>query len=287
MNESVVQQNCDTPLLSVVIPVYNERATIAEIISRVQVVALDKQIIIVDDYSTDGTREYLAELAGACRAAEAQGTLAKGRLKFLFQDRNYGKGAALRRGFREVTGQIVVIQDADLELNPEEYGRLVEPIQLGLADVVYGSRFLNKGREEVPPSHYWGNKFLTGASNITTGLKLTDVWTCYKTFRREVLDGIELRENRFAFEPEFTAKIASCKWRVCEVPVSYACRTNAEGKKISWKDGFRGIACTIYYGIVARFQVSDYGESGSRGAETALTNNVRNPQAVPLASKPL
>jgi glycosyltransferase involved in cell wall biosynthesis len=284
MNESVAEQNCDPPLLSVVIPVYNERATIAEIISRVQAVALDKQIIIVDDYSTDGTREYLAELAGACRAAEAQGALAKGRLKFLFQDRNHGKGAALRRGFREVSGQIVVIQDADLELNPEEYGRLVEPIQLGLADVVYGSRFLNKGREEVPPSHYWGNKFLTGASNITTGLKLTDVWTCYKTFRREVLDGIELRENRFAFEPEFTAKIASCKWRVCEVPVSYACRTNAEGKKISWKDGFRGIACTIYYGIVARFQVSDH---GSRGAETARTNNVRKRQAVPLASKPL
>src|SRR6266481_921952 len=211
MSEQTGHKSYDPPLLSVVMPVYNERTTIEEIILQVQSVGIDKEIILVDDFSTDGTREYLTRLADTCRAAEAQGILEQTRLKILFQDRNYGKGAALRRGFQEAAGKIVVIQDADLELNPQEYGRLIEPIQLGVADIVYGSRFLNKGRQEVPRAHYWGNKFLTGASNIFTGLKLTDVWTCYKTFRREVLRGVRLRENRFAFEPEFTAKVANRK----------------------------------------------------------------------------
>jgi glycosyltransferase involved in cell wall biosynthesis len=280
MSEYPGHKTYDPPLLSVVMPVYNERTTIEEIILQVKSVDIDKEIIIVDDCSTDGTREYLEGLAEACRAGEAQGTLEQPRLKIFFQDRNYGKGAALRRGFQEAIGQIVVIQDADLELNPQEYGRLIEPIQLGIADIVYGSRFLSKGREEIPPAHYWGNKFLTAASNIFTGLRLTDVWTCYKTFRREVLRGLQLRENRFAFEPEFTAKIASRKWRVREVPVSYSCRSHEQGKKISWKDGFRGIACTIYYGIVARFQLPRRGESN-------LALGVRKPHAVPAASKPL
>lgn len=237
------------PLLSVVMPVYNERATIEEIISRVLAVNIEKEIVVVDDCSTDGTREYLQRLAVLFEARKC-GT--SGNLRFLFQDKNCGKGAALRRGFQEVTGEIVVIQDADLELDPREYGKLIAPIQLGRADVVYGSRFLGRKRESVPPSHFWGNRFLTLASNICTGLHLTDVWTGYKTFRREVLDGMCLCEDRFGFEPEFTAKIAAAGWRVSEVPVSYVCRTQKEGKKISWRDGFRGLGCTLYYSIPSR-----------------------------------
>jgi glycosyltransferase involved in cell wall biosynthesis len=271
------------PLLSVVMPVYNERSTIEEIILRVQAVDIEKELIIVDDFSKDGTREYLMSLAKGGRTIEAQAMFELGRLKILFQDRNYGKGAALRRGFQEATGQIVVIQDADLELNPQEYGKLITPIQSGIADVVYGSRFLNKKREDVPPSHYWGNKLLTAASNICTGLDMTDVWTGYKTFRREVLDGITLRENRFAFEPEFTAKIARRGWRMREVPVSYSCRNHKAGKKISWKDGFRGLACTFYYGTFSRFHFGDR----MRTAELDLAMGVTKPQAVPQISKQL
>jgi glycosyltransferase involved in cell wall biosynthesis len=239
----------DVPLLSVVMPVYNEIATIHEIILRVLSVDLDKELIIVDDCSTDGTREYLKSLA-LSEAGDASASAKRRRLRIYFQDRNYGKGAALRKGFEQAIGQIVVIQDADLELNPQEYGKLIKPIQLNVADIVYGSRFLEKNSEVEATPNYWGNKMLTAASNLFTGLKLTDVWTCYKTFRREILDGIELRENRFAFEPEFTAKVANRSWRITEVPVSYAYRTQEQGKKISWRDGFRGIACTVYYGVM-------------------------------------
>jgi len=236
------------PLLSVVMPVYNEITTIHEIILRVLAVDLDQELIIVDDCSTDGTREYLKSLAVSGAADDAV-TEKRRTLKIFFQDRNYGKGAALRRGFEQAIGQIVVIQDADLELNPQEYGKLIEPIQLHVADIVYGSRFLGKNSQGAATPNYWGNKLLTATSNIFTGLHLTDVWTGYKTFRREILDGIDLRENRFAFEPEFTAKVARGSWRICEVPVSYSYRTQKQGKKISWKDGFRGIACTVYYGL--------------------------------------
>jgi glycosyltransferase involved in cell wall biosynthesis len=237
----------DVPLLSVVMPVYNEIATIHEIILRVLAVDLDKELIIVDDCSTDGTREYLKSLA-LSEAGDPSASEKRRRLRIFFQDRNYGKGAALRKGFEQAIGQIVVIQDADLELNPQEYGKLIKPIQLNVADIVYGSRFLEETSEVEATPNYWGNKMLTAASNLFTGLKLTDVWTCYKTFRREILDGIELRENRFAFEPEFTAKVANRSWRITEVPVSYAYRSQKQGKKISWRDGFRGIACTVYYG---------------------------------------
>jgi len=237
------------PLLSVVMPVYNEIATIHEIILRVLSVDLDTELIIVDDCSTDGTREYLKILA-VSEASDGAVTDRRRPLKIFFQDRNYGKGAALRTGFEQATGQIVVIQDADLELNPQEYGKLIAPIQSNAADIVYGSRFLGKNSQGAATPNYWGNKVLTTASNLFTGLNLTDVWTGYKTFRREILDGIELRENRFAFEPEFTAKVARREWRVCEVPVSYSYRTQKQGKKISWKDGFRGIACTVYYGVM-------------------------------------
>jgi glycosyltransferase involved in cell wall biosynthesis len=254
MIQSENSRKLSTPLLSVVMPVYNERRTIEEIIRRVEAVPIDKEIIIVDDFSTDGTREYLRELAIAEANAEL---LSDGHrlLKIVFQDRNYGKGAALRRGFEKATGSIVVIQDADLELDPQEYGKLIGPIQSGVADIVYGSRFLSNDPRAIATPNYWGNKVLTVASNIFTGLNLTDVWTCYKTFRREVLDGMTLRENRFAFEPEFTAKIARRGLRVCEVPVSYACRTMRDGKKLSWKDGIRGIACTVYYGAMCLMPV--------------------------------
>jgi glycosyltransferase involved in cell wall biosynthesis len=249
MNSTTKDREPTVPLLSVVMPVYNEIATIAEVIRRVQAVEIDKELIIVDDYSTDGTRQYLEWLVEKSR----DGSSEKDRqipVKILFQDRNYGKGAALRRGFERAGGEIVVIQDADLELNPQEYGKLIEPILSNVADIVYGSRFL-KGRAPYAASpNCRANQLLTAASNLFTGLCLTDVWTGYKTFRREVLDGMQLRENRFAFEPEFTAKIARRGWRVREVPVSYEYRTQKEGKKISWKDGFRGIACTVYYGTM-------------------------------------
>jgi glycosyltransferase involved in cell wall biosynthesis len=242
------------PLLSVVMPVYNEIATIHEIILRVLSVDVDKELIIVDDCSKDGTREYLKALA-ISEAANHAVTERRRPLRIFFQDKNYGKGAALRRGFERAIGQIVVIQDADLELNPEEYGKLIEPIQLNLADVVYGSRFLGKNSQDAATPNYWGNRALTAFSNLFTGLHLTDVWTGYKTFRREILDSVEFRENRFAFEPEFTAKIARQSWRVSEVPVSYSFRTLKQGKKISWKDGFRGLACTFYYGTMCLLKV--------------------------------
>ena len=171
-------------------------------------------------------------------------------IRVLFQERNCGKGAALRRGFQEARGQIVIVQDADLEYDPQDYYKLVDPINRGMADVVYGSRFLGGGAHRV--LFYWhsvGNWFLTTASNVFTNLNLSDVWTCYKAFKREVLDEIELKENRFGIEPELTAKVAKNGWRVYEVPISYCGRTYAEGKKITWKDGVRGIWCILRYNI--------------------------------------
>jgi glycosyltransferase involved in cell wall biosynthesis len=245
-----------SPRLSVVMPVYNEMATIKEILARVQAVDIDKEIILVDDGSTDGTREFLAELATGIELHPSPATEDRaGRLqhsdsiRIFFQKKNYGKGAALRRGFQKARGEIVIIQDADLELDPQEYPRLIEPIERGLADVVYGSRFLGKPRQDVSFAHYLGNKFLTASSNALTGMKLTDVWTGYKVFRREVLQTIDIRENRFGFEPEITAKVAKQGCRLQEVPVSYSCRAREDGKKISWKDGFRGMWCTFRYSL--------------------------------------
>jgi glycosyltransferase involved in cell wall biosynthesis len=245
-----------SPRLSVVMPVYNEMATIKEILARVQAVDIDKEIILVDDGSTDGTREFLAELATGIElhpsavTEDSDGRLQRSDpIRIFFQKKNYGKGAALRRGFQKARGEIVIIQDADLELDPQEYPKLIEPIELGLADVVYGSRFLGKPRQDVSFAHYLGNKFLTASSNALTGMKLTDVWTGYKVFRREVLQTIDIRENRFGFEPEITAKVAKQGCRLQEVPVSYSCRAREDGKKISWKDGFRGMWCTFRYSL--------------------------------------
>ena len=222
--------------LAVVIPVYNEVGTIKEIVSRVQAVDLDKEIIIVDDGSTDGTRELLQEI-----------TLSHENVRVLYHDRNQGKGAALRTGFESATGDIVIIQDADLEYDPREYPVLLEPILDGRADIVYGSRFLGGPHRVLFFWHYLGNKFLTLLSNALTNLNLTDMETCYKVFRREVLSDIQLKSNRFGFEPEFTAKIAKKDFRIYETSISYSGRTYAEGKKIGWKDGVKAIFAIIWF----------------------------------------
>jgi len=222
--------------LSVVIPVYNEVGTIKEIVSRVQAVDLEKEIIIVDDGSTDGTRELLPEI-----------TLSHENIRVLYHDRNQGKGAALRTGFEGATGDIVIIQDADLEYDPREYPVLLAPILDGRADIVYGSRFLGGPHRVLFFWHYLGNKFLTLLSNALTNLNLTDMETCYKVFRREVLSDIQLKSNRFGFEPEFTAKIAKKGFRIYETSISYSGRTYAEGKKIGWKDGVKAIFAIIWF----------------------------------------
>jgi glycosyltransferase involved in cell wall biosynthesis len=222
--------------VSVVIPVYNEVSTIREIVVRVQAVDLDKEIIIVDDGSTDGTREQLQKI-----------TLSQENIKVFYHDRNQGKGAALRTGFEAATGDIVIIQDADLEYDPREYPVLLEPILDGRADIVYGSRFLGGPHRVLFFWHYLGNKFLTLLSNALTNLNLTDMETCYKVFRREVLSDIQLKSNRFGFEPEFTAKIAKKDFRIYETSISYSGRTYAEGKKIGWKDGVKAIVAIIWF----------------------------------------
>jgi glycosyltransferase involved in cell wall biosynthesis len=245
----------DRPKLSVVMPVYNERTTIEEILHRVQSVEIQKEIIIIDDCSRDGSRELLEQLAASAAqsppaAVTLPGTghrLPTDNIRVLLQERNQGKGAALRRGFQAARGELVVVQDADLEYDPQEYFTLLEPIEKGMADVVYGSRFLGGPHRVLYFWHYVTNRFLTLLSDAFTGLNLSDVWTCYKVFRREVLESIQLREDRFGFEPEITAKVAAGNWRVYEVPISYWGRTYAEGKKIGWKDGARALWCILRY----------------------------------------
>lgn len=242
------------PKLSVVIPVYNEKTTIYEILRRVIDTSFRKEIVLVDDCSTDGTRQILEQLAnlqssGGSEAAAFDGgdPIELRDLRIFFQAQNQGKGAALRRGFAEVTGDIVLVQDADLEYDPRDYDKLLEPLVDGRADVVFGSRFLGGPQRVHYFWHYVANKMLTLLSDIFTNLKLTDMETCYKVFRREVLQGITLRSDRFGFEPEITAKVAKGNWRVYEVPISYAGRTYEEGKKITWKDGVQALWCIIRF----------------------------------------
>lgn len=225
------------PMVSVVMPAYNEAATIDEIVARVRAAPQTKELIIVDDCSTDGTREHLRQLA------------ALPEVRVFYHNRNRGKGAALRTAFRHVSGEVVVIQDADLEYDPADYGALLEPILDGRADVVYGSRFLGGPHRVLYFWHYVGNRLITLLSNTLTNLNLTDMETCYKVFRRPVLDGLRLRSEGFGFEPEFTAKVARAGWRIYEVPISYSGRTYAEGKKITWKDGLRAIAQIIHFRV--------------------------------------
>lgn len=210
--------------LSIVIPVYNEAGSIMEILGRVRSVPQDKEIIVVDDGSTDGTTQRLKEMA-------------EEDVKIIFHPKNRGKGAALRTGFEHVTGDIVIIQDADLEYQPSEYGRLIEPILDGRADVTYGSRFLGGPHRVLFFWHYVGNKFLTLVSNMSTNLNLTDMETCYKAFRASLLQDFVVKSNRFGIEPEITAKFAKLGCRIYEVPISYSGRGYEEGKKITWRDG--------------------------------------------------
>lgn len=242
--------------LSVVIPAYNERSTIEELLHQVQAVDIDKEIIVVDDGSTDGTREFLERLttdtgSGPKMTASVQNgrELRTDNILVYLQPKNLGKGAALRRGFELAQGELILVQDADLEYDPQDYFELLKPIDRGLGDVVYGSRFLGGSHRVLFFWHSVGNRLLTTLSNVFTNLNLSDVWTCYKVFKKEVLETIELKEDRFGFEPEVTAKIAKGTWRVYEVPISYWGRTYAEGKKITWKDGLKGIWCTLRYNL--------------------------------------
>ena len=240
--------------VSVIIAAYNERNFIEEILRRVQAVGVAYEIVVVDDGSTDGTREWLTEMHRLQQAGETEAEILEGRarlrlgeLRFLFQERNRGKGAALRLGFAEASGDILLVQDADLEYDPREYAKLIEPILDGRADVVYGSRFLGGPQRVHFFWHYVGNKFLTLLSDIVTNLTLSDMETCYKVFRKEVIRGMRLRSNRFGFEPEVTARVAKGRWRIYEVPISYAGRSYEEGKKITWRDGVVTLYAILRY----------------------------------------
>ncbi|MHC5542776.1 glycosyltransferase family 2 protein [Singulisphaera rosea] len=237
----------DDLVLSVVIPVYNERNTIHELLRQVREVPIRKQIILVDDCSTDGTADRLKTLAAE-----------NSDLTVVYHEKNQGKGAALRTGFKHATGQIVIVQDADLEYDPSQYPQLLQPIIEGKADVVYGSRFIGESHRVLHFWHSQGNRFLTLLSNIFTDLNLTDMEVCYKVFRREVIQNITLKSNRFGFEPEVTAKVArfevpaidgrpARRCRIYEIPVSYNGRDYREGKKIGWKDGVQALWCIVNY----------------------------------------
>lgn len=222
--------------LSIVIPAYNEKDTIREIIERVKAVDIDKEIIIVDDCSTDGTREILKDLAS------------KGE-KVVFHERNIGKGAALRTGFAHVTGDYCIVQDADLEYDPDDYLKLIAPVLKGKAEVVYGSRFTGERRNMF--FHHWvGNKFLTLVTNLLYNTTISDMETCYKLFRSDIIKSVNIKSNRFNFEPEITAKVLKKGFRIYEVPISYAGREFSEGKKITWRDGFSALWTLLKYRFV-------------------------------------
>ena len=219
--------------LSVVVPIYNERKSLLDIVQKIQGVAINKEIILVDDFSTDGTRDLLRGLAN-------QG------LMILYHEKNMGKGAALRTGFQHATGDYVIVQDADLEYDPNDYPKLLQPILEGKADVVYGSRF-SGNRSNMMSLHSFGNQFLTWMTNLLYRTAITDMETCYKLFKRPTIQGIKIECNRFNFEPEITAKILKRGLRIVEVPISYSGRSFSEGKKITWRDGFSAIWTLVKY----------------------------------------
>ncbi|MDD4889563.1 MAG: glycosyltransferase family 2 protein [Phycisphaerae bacterium] len=231
--------------LSVIVPVYNEQATVDELVRRVLAARLPAslrlELILVDDCSTDASWDRLQAIARQPARDDA-------RIRLFHQERNRGKGAAIRRGFAEAAGDILLIQDADLEYDPADYSRLLEPILAGRADVVYGSRFAGRRTDRL--AHYLGNRMLTALSNAMTGLRLTDMETCYKVFTRRVVSRLSIVSDRFEVEPELTAKVARAGWRVLEVPISYAGRTYSEGKKITWVDGIRAVLTILRFRLL-------------------------------------
>jgi glycosyltransferase involved in cell wall biosynthesis len=238
--------------LSLVIPVYNELATLKEIVQRVVNLDLDKELVLVDDRSTDGSRELLVELRD--RGLEAwlpTPNARRGRndVQVILQDRNQGKGAALRAGFAAASGDIIVIQDADLEYDPRDISQLIQPILDNVADVVFGSRFIGASHRVLYFWHMVVNRGITLLSNMFNDLNLTDIEICYKAFRADVAKAIQIEEDRFGVEPELTAKVAKMRLRIYEVPVTYRGRTYEEGKKIGWKDGVRAVYCIVKYGV--------------------------------------
>ncbi|WP_419948160.1 glycosyltransferase family 2 protein [Candidatus Palauibacter sp.] len=251
--------------VSVVMPIYNEEATLETIVRRVKKVAPDVELVAVDDGSRDASGDILRRL-------EEEGLVDRA----LVHETNRGKGAALSTGFGAMRGDIVIVQDADLEYDPAEYPRLLEPILAGRADVVYGSRFMGGQPHRVLYYwHYVGNRWLTTLSNMVTNLNLTDMETCYKCFRREVLQGLTIEERAFGVEPELTAKIAQGRWRVYEVGISYAGRTYAEGKKINWRDGLSAMRCILRYGLIRRWTrkgAAEIPRRATRGAGTPVEN---------------
>jgi len=228
--------------LTIIIPCFNEVNTIRQIIDKIiEINNYEKEIIVIDDFSTDGSRQILSEIEKISIS------------KLILNERNYGKGYCIKKGIEEATGDIVIIQDADLEYDPSDYKKLIEPIHKNQADVVYGSRFI--GSEEKRVLYYWhtiGNKFLTTLSNMFTNINLTDMECCYKAFKTEIIKKIDLKENRFGFEPEVTAKLAKKNIRIYEVGIKYFGRKYSDGKKITWKDGFAAIYCIIYYNVFNR-----------------------------------
>jgi glycosyltransferase involved in cell wall biosynthesis len=253
--------------LSVVVPVYNERATLRAVLERVLAVALEVEVLCVDDGSSDGSREILAEFESHYP-----------QVRVFLQPSNMGKGAALRRGFQEATGDFVIIQDADLEYDPADYPALLDPLLQGKADVVYGSRFLGSAPHRV--LYFWhsvGNKLLTLLSNSLTNINLSDMETCYKVFRRDVIQSIAIEEDRFGFEPEITVKVAKRRLRIYEVGISYFGRTYEEGKKIGWRDGFRALWCLAKYAIKeSAVSVRSPGTAGDRAVDNAQQRQPSN-----------
>lgn len=246
--------------LSIVIPVYNESLYLEEILYRIQSIDLNgisKEIILVDDCSSDGTRDLLKSWSYSMDKGLFEHVVNEGKdldlkeLKIIFQSENMGKGAALRRGFKESTGDMVIIQDADLEYDPKDYRKLIEPILNNRADVVYGSRFLKGKPDNIYFMNYMANKGLTWLSNLLSGLRISDMETCYKVFRGEILKKISINENRFGIEPEITAKIGKMKLKIVEVAISYSGRNHEDGKKIGIKDGLRAIWCILKYNLRA------------------------------------
>jgi glycosyltransferase involved in cell wall biosynthesis len=222
------------PKLSVVVPVYNEKNSLLEIVGRIQAVPIDKEIILVDDCSTDGTRSLIEKFEGQMS------------FKVLYHGKNKGKGAALRTGFQEASGDFVIVQDADLEYNPDDYLKMLKPILEGNADVVYGSRF-SGSRRNMSPLHSSGNRFLTFMTNLLYRTSITDMETCYKLFQRSMIQAIPIESDRFNFEPEITAKLLKRGLRILEVPISYSGRSFSEGKKITWRDGFSAVWTLLKY----------------------------------------